>query len=1018
VKKAGSASDPLWYKDAILYEVHVRTFADSNADGIGDFPGLTGKLDYLRDLGVTCLWLLPFFPSPLLDDGYDIADYTDVHPTYGTLDDFRTFLKAAHQCGMQVVIEMVMNHTSSMHPWFQRARNAPAGSIERNYYVWNTSDTLFKDARIIFTDTEKSNWAWDPVAKEYYWHRFFSHQPDLNYDNPVVLQEMLNAVRFWLDMGVDGLRFDAIPYLVERDGTSCENLPETHSIIRKVRAAIDAEYENRFVLAEANQWPTDVRPYFGDGDECHMAFHFPLMPRMYVAIRQEDRTPITEIMRQTPAIPDTCQWGLFLRNHDELTLEMVTQDERDYMYLAYSADPRMRINLGIRRRLAPLLDNNRGRIELLNSLLYSFPGTPILYYGDEIGMGDNVNLGDRNGVRTPMQWNSGPNAGFSTAPKEKLYAPVIEGSVYGFRAVNVAEQLENPSSNLQWTRNMIALRKLFTVFGRGTLRFLDPANHKVLAYLREWEGETVLCVANLSRFAQPVELALEEFDGRIPMEMFGYTPFPKITVQPYSLTLAPYSFLWFQLQAVTDRVSSTEMAPDLEQQEPALVAAAIEADGRPGTHGNGWQLPAMRNRSTASLLLHFTPATAEELHSIATMAEELAQDNPSLRITLAFPMAPSLNVGPEILESGRRESHSRSAGNLNGMVQTVASTVALVPYEQTANALPSRWPYPARTYAELGRLAAEHEADVAVRLGQNAGSFNPEAVPALIDAILSEEFDLAVPLYHVGRYDALLNTAVLHPLTRALYGANIRYPLGADMAFSARFCRHIAAAAGSLDAITLDEHLLWPVTAAASHDFKMVEVRGCVRQSIQPSTGDLNQLLTHILSEMFADAERLASQWQKGYPVMPTKTLTAAKLAALPEPSVDPSEDAAGMYESFRLAAEHLQDIWSRAMSPGTQLRLKRLVEMPAGQIAMPDSLWVNIVYDFLVSYHMRSVNPAHLFGALVPLYLGWAASYVLKMRGLTDEQGEAEAESLAATFEKEKPYLMSRWRWPDRFAP
>jgi maltose alpha-D-glucosyltransferase/alpha-amylase len=502
VKKAGSATDPLWYKDAVIYELHVRAFQDSNGDGIGDFAGLLSRLDYLQDLGVTCLWLLPFFPSPLRDDGYDISNYVDVNPVYGTLDDFKQFLAAAHQRNMQVMIELVINHTSDQHPWFQRARRAPTGTSERDFYVWSPSDHLYKEARIIFSDTEKSNWTWDEQAKAYYWHRFFSHQPDLNYDNPAVLEEILKAMRFWLDMGVDALRMDAIPYLVERDHTSCENLPESHAIVKKIRAAIDAEYANRFILAEANQWPADVRPYFGDGDECQMAFHFPLMPRIYMALRQEDRLPITDIMAQTPAIPDTCQWGLFLRNHDELTLEMVTNDERDYMYLAYSADPRMRINIGIRRRLAPLLDNNRGRIELLNSLLFSFPGTPILYYGDEIGMGDNIYLGDRNGVRTPMQWTGDRNAGFSRAVPARLYAPVIMDPIWGYQAVNVEAQLSDQSSLLHWTRNMIALRKLFKVFGRGTQEFLAPDNRKVLAYLRQYtrdDGsvETVLCVANL-----------------------------------------------------------------------------------------------------------------------------------------------------------------------------------------------------------------------------------------------------------------------------------------------------------------------------------------------------------------------------------------------------------------------------------------------------------------------------------------------------------------------------------------
>jgi maltose alpha-D-glucosyltransferase / alpha-amylase len=570
VKKAGSASDPLWYKDAIIYELHVRAFMDSNADGIGDFPGLLSKLDYLQDLGVTCLWMLPFFPSPLRDDGYDIANYVDVNPSYGTLNDFKQVLDAAHQRGMQVMIELVINHTSDQHPWFQAARNAPSGSPQRDYYVWSQTDQLFKDARIIFTDTEKSNWTWDETAKAYYWHRFFSHQPDLNFDNPAVVEEVLKAMRFWLDMGVDALRMDAIPYLVERDGTTCENLPETHAVIKEIRAAIDAEYDNRLVLAEANQWPTDVRPYFGDGDECHMAFHFPLMPRIYMALRQEDRLPITDIMAQTPSIPDNCQWGLFLRNHDELTLEMVTNDERDYMYFAYSADPRMRVNVGIRRRLAPLVDNNRRRIELLNSLLLSFPGTPILYYGDEIGMGDNIYLGDRNGVRTPMQWNSDRNAGFSTAVPAKLYFPVIMDPIWGYQSINVEAQQSDQSSLLHWTRNMIALRKLFHVFGRGTQEFLNPDNRKILAYLRQYEedgnSETVLCVANLSRFSQPVSLDLARFTGRVPVEMLGYVTFPSITAQPYPLTLAPYSFLWLELQPAP----ATPEPAQVPEDEPIL----------------------------------------------------------------------------------------------------------------------------------------------------------------------------------------------------------------------------------------------------------------------------------------------------------------------------------------------------------------------------------------------------------------------------------------------------------------
>jgi maltose alpha-D-glucosyltransferase/alpha-amylase len=577
VKKLASASDPFWYKDAIIYELHVRAFADSNGDGIGDFAGLLSRLDYLQDLGVTCIWLLPFFPSPLRDDGYDIANYVDVNPSYGTLNDFRLFLDAAHQRNMQVMIELVINHTSDQHPWFKAARLAPPGSPARDMYVWSNSDSVYKDARIIFTDTEKSNWTWDETAHAYYWHRFFAHQPDLNFDNPLVLEEVLKAMRFWLDMGVDALRMDAIPYLVERDGTSCENLPETHRIIKSIRAAIDADYGNRLILAEANQWPADVRPYFGDGDECHMAFHFPLMPRIYMALRQEDRLPITDIMAQTPPIPDNCQWGLFLRNHDELTLEMVTSDERDYMYFAYSADPRMRINVGIRRRLAPLVDNNRRRIELLNSLLLSFPGTPILYYGDEIGMGDNIYLGDRNGVRTPMQWNSDRNAGFSRCDPARLYFPVVMDPIYGYQVINVEAQLSDQSSLLHWTRNMIALRKLFQVFGRGTLRFLNPENRKILAYLRDLDRgdgshETVLCVANLSRFAQPVSLDLSDYRDQQPVEMLGYVSFPVISEAPYPLTLAPYSFIWLELQPANAQPELTA-EPMLE---PALESAATE----------------------------------------------------------------------------------------------------------------------------------------------------------------------------------------------------------------------------------------------------------------------------------------------------------------------------------------------------------------------------------------------------------------------------------------------------------
>ncbi len=543
-----SASDPLWYKDAVIYELHVKAFFDSDNDGVGDFKGLTQKLDYLHDLGVTCLWLLPFFPSPLRDDGYDISDSANVHRSYGTLEDFRSFLDAAHLRNLRVVIELVVNHTSDQHPWFQAARRAPAGSPERDFYVWSDSDRKYADARIIFTDTEKSNWSWDPEAGAYYWHRFFSHQPDLNFDNPAVLREVLKVMHFWFDLGVDGMRLDAIPYLVERDGTNCENLPETHQIIKQIRRDLDANYANRMLIAEANQWPQDVRQYFGQEDECHMAFHFPLMPRIFMALRLEDRLPITDIMSRTPEIPASCQWGLFLRNHDELTLEMVTDDERDYMYYAYGSDPRMRLNVGIRRRLAPLMDNNRRRIELMNSILFSFPGTPIIYYGDEIGMGDNIYLGDRNGVRTPMQWSSDRNAGFSRANPAQLYSPVIIDPVYGYEAINVETQLGDSSSLLHWTRNMIALRKLFRVFGRGTLEFFEPSNRKILAYIRRFERDQVMCIASLSRFPQPVELDLSCLAGMTPVEMFGYTEFPQIDTSPYRLSLGPYGFFWFELQ--------------------------------------------------------------------------------------------------------------------------------------------------------------------------------------------------------------------------------------------------------------------------------------------------------------------------------------------------------------------------------------------------------------------------------------------------------------------------------------
>ena len=544
---APGPDDLLWFKDVILYEVHVKAFFDSNDDGIGDFRGLIEKLDYLQDLGVTAIWILPTYPSPLRDDGYDISDYMNIQPAYGTLDDFQQFVEAAHSRGLRVLTELVMNHSSDQHPWFQAARSSPS-SPYRDYYVWSDTDERYRDARVIFTDTEPSNWTWDPRARQYFWHRFFSHQPDLNFDNPAVQEEMIRILRFWLDKGVDGLRLDAIPYLFEREGTNCENLPEGHEYLRKVRAEIDHAYTNRMLLAEANQWPPDVRPYFGEGDECHMAFHFPLMPRIYMALRKEVRTPIVEILAQTPSIPDTCQWGLFLRNHDELTLEMVTDDERDYMYSEYARDPRMRVNIGIRRRLAPLLDNSRRRQELLHSLLFSMPGTPILYYGDEIGMGDNIYLGDRNGVRTPMQWNGDRNAGFSRADPQALYLPLVIDPVYHYQAINVEAQRRSPSSLLNWMRRLIAIRKRYPVFGRGDIHFLHPSNLTVLAYFRCYQDQMILVVNNLSRFVQPVELDLSAYVDYVPVELFGETVFPRITEAPYFLSLGPHTFYWFRLE--------------------------------------------------------------------------------------------------------------------------------------------------------------------------------------------------------------------------------------------------------------------------------------------------------------------------------------------------------------------------------------------------------------------------------------------------------------------------------------
>ena len=568
-----ASSDPQWYRDAVIYQLHVKAFQDSTGEGIGDFPGLMQRLDYVQKLGATAIWLLPFYPSPLRDDGYDIADYRKVNPAYGSMRDFRRFVRAAHRRGLRVITELVINHTSDQHPWFQRARRAKPGSAARDFYVWSDTDQKYPETRIIFLDTESSNWTWDLVANAYFWHRFYSHQPDLNFDNPRVLEEVIKVMRYWLDMGVDGLRLDAIPYLVEREGTNNENLPETHAVLKKIRAALDARYDDRMFLAEANQWPEDTAPYFGDGDECHMAFHFPLMPRIYMALAQEDRHPITDIVRQMPEIPDGCQWAIFLRNHDELTLEMVTEEERDYLWRTYASDTRARINLGIRRRLAPLMQNDRRKIELMNALLLSMPGTPILYYGDEIGMGDNYYLGDRDGVRTPMQWSADRNGGFSRANPQQLYLPPVMDPIYGFQSINVEAQESDPSSLLNWMRRIVWVRAQSKAFGRGEITFLYPTNRKILAYLRAFEEERILCVVNLSRSPQAVELDLSEYRGHAPVELASRTPFPPIGDLPYLLTLPGHGFFWFLLEDEGEVPNWHNPPPDVLPEFVTLTAS-------------------------------------------------------------------------------------------------------------------------------------------------------------------------------------------------------------------------------------------------------------------------------------------------------------------------------------------------------------------------------------------------------------------------------------------------------------
>ena len=657
IRAAPEDLDPLWYKSAIIYEVPVRAFFDSNADGIGDFRGLTQKLDYIQDLGVTALWLLPFYPSPLKDDGYDIADYYSINPIYGTLTDFKAFMREAKQRGLRVITELVLNHTSDQHPWFQRSRRAPAGSRERDFYVWSDTPEKYKETRIIFKDFEPSNWTWDPVAKSYYWHRFYSHQPDLNFDNPAVHKEILRIFEFWMDLGVDGFRLDAVPYLYEREGTSCESLPETHAYLKKLRAHLDTKYGDRMLLAEANQWPEEAVTYFGagKGDECHMAFHFPLMPRLFMAVRLEDRIPVTDILEQTPQIPETSQWALFLRNHDELTLEMVTDEERDYMYRVYASEVKARLNLGIRRRLAPLLKNDRKRIELLNLLLLSLPGTPVIYYGDEIGMGDNIFLGDRNGVRTPMHWSADKNAGFSRCTPQAIYAPIILDPEYHYEAINVETQQNNQHSLLWWTRRVLALRKRWKVFGFGTLEFLQPENRKVLAFIRKHEEQTVLVIANLSRFPQPVELDLSRFQGRVPTELFGRTEFPTIGTTPYPFTMSPHSGLWFSLEPADDRNEvdlSTRLRETLRVEEDweQLIAGnargELEAclpafmDQRRWFVSKG-EIKAVRIRELIALTQN------AEKHFVALVTVDYAQSEPEEYL---LPLAFASGVDAERLE--------------------------------------------------------------------------------------------------------------------------------------------------------------------------------------------------------------------------------------------------------------------------------------------------------------------------------------------------------------------------------
>lgn len=717
------AADPLWYKDAVIYELRVRSFFDGNGDGIGDLAGLTSRLDYLADLGVNALWLLPFYPSPLRDDGYDIESYVDVHAELGTLAEFKEFLRQAHRRGLRVITELVLNHTSDRHPWFQRARAAPAGGKARDYYIWSDDPRRFAQARIIFKDFESSNWAWDPVANAYYWHRFYSHQPDLNFHNPVVRKEMLKVVDFWLKMGVDGLRLDAVPYLFEREGTSCENLPETHTFLQELRKYVDDHYEDRMLLAEANQWPEDAAAYFGTGDECHMAFHFPIMPRLYMALRMENSFPIIDILQQTPSIPGACQWAIFLRNHDELTLEMVTDEERDYLVRAYARDRRARINLGIRRRLAPLLDNNRRRLELMTALLLSLPGTPVIYYGDELGMGDNVYLGDRDGVRTPMHWTPDRNAGFSQANPQKLILPVITDPEYHYQAVNVETQHDNPSSLLWWMRRIIALRKQFRAFGRGSFEPLRPSNHRVLAYIRRHESSTLLVVANLSRFPQHVSLDLSQYAEYGVREMFGRVKFPAVTKAPYLLTLGPHGFFWFELTAASAS-TGLSVAPPVPvvyvEEDPADLPRLL-TEGHSEALGAAllayirrcrWFRGKARTATQATVLAAAPLQSAHAEIALAFVRVTYTEGDPDIYLLPVLLVADTF--GPtslicEVARAGREDARSRFLAEVSDAPELAATLLELV--------------------ASRGRLATD-ELLISAQLEKGAHKLLPDPISA------------------------------------------------------------------------------------------------------------------------------------------------------------------------------------------------------------------------------------------------------------------------------------------------